>query len=198
MFKVLGCFYIWSKIRVMFKKLKELFLPKHSQVKFVCSSCGKEHDNWPALGYDSPASNLNEEERDKIEMLTSDCCVIKYDDQTDRFIRGVLKIPVNNSCQDLEYGIWVSLSEKSFDDYQANYNNNNSEGGYFGWIFNDIEGYSGTLLVPSDVCLQLDGLRPLIVPHQSCEHPLVYDYYNGISIAEAENRINAVIQKSGN
>jgi hypothetical protein len=184
----------------MFKKLKDFFTPKRKQAKFVCSCCGKEHDNWPALGYNSPTyySDLSDEDKETLAELNSDVCIIRHSDQTDRFVRGVLEIPVHDSCQNLSYGIWVSLSENSFEDYVINLDNENREGGYFGWICNNLEGYKTTLSIPSDVYLEPNGLRPLIVPHQSHEHPLVDDYYNGISIAEAEKRINAVIQNSGN
>lgn len=184
----------------MLKKFKSLFARKENQVKFTCSCCGKEYNEWPALVYSSPIyySNLSDDDKKNIAELTSDICIIHHSDQVDRFVRGVLKIPIIESCRYLEYGIWVSLSETSFEDYQVNYNNNNREGGYFGWTSNNIQGYENTLSIASDVYLQQNGLRPLVVPHQSHDHPLVGDYYNGISMDEAQKRIDAVIQKPGN
>ena len=184
----------------MLKKLKNLFARKQNQLKFKCSCCGKEHNEWPSLGYNCPAeySYLSEEDKKNIAELNSDVCIIRYSDQTDRFVRCVFEIPVRDSCQSLSYGIWVSLSEKNFEDYIVNFDDKNREGCYFGWISNNIEGYESSLSIPSDVYLQPNGFRPLMVPHESHDHPLVHDYYNGISIDEAEKRINTVIQSSGN
>lgn len=182
----------------MLGKLKGLFSSKEKVVKYKCSCCGKEHEEWPALVYDSPIyySDLSEEDKKNIAELTSDICIIKHPEHTHRFVRGVLNIPVNDSCCHLEYGLWVSLSEKSFEDYQDNYNNDDREGAYFGWTCNNIEGYDTTLSIASDVLVQKNGFRPYIVPHDGNDHVLVNDYYNGISLLEAEKRINAVIQKS--
>lgn len=109
----------------MFKKLKELFTPKQNKIEFICSCCGKEHAEWPSLGYNAPVyySYLPDEDKEAIAELSSVFCVIRHDGQVDRFVRVILKIKVHDSCLDLEYGVWVSLSEKSFEDYQGNYDN---------------------------------------------------------------------------
>ena len=52
-----------------------------------------------------------------------------------------LTIKENDHCEDLEYGLWVSLSEKSFEDYSANFINEHHEANYFGWVSNDIAEY---------------------------------------------------------
>lgn len=181
----------------MFEKLKFFFGVK-KPLEYKCSSCDKTHANWPALGYSSPVyySDLSADDKNGIAELSSDFCVIKNEDQTDRFIRGVLKVPVIDSCQDLEYGLWFSLSEKSFEDYKAKYYKEDNEDVYFGCISNNIEGYKSTIVIPCNVCVQMNGLRPLVIPHESHDHPLVSDFYNGISIVEAEKRINALIQQS--
>ncbi|WP_261512821.1 DUF2199 domain-containing protein [Chryseobacterium paludis] len=84
-------------------------------MKYVCECCGKEKEDWPALAYKSPASymELTKEELKNAE-LSSDLCVIEHPEQTDRFIRAVLVQEIIDSCQTLEYGVWVTLSEKSF------------------------------------------------------------------------------------
>lgn len=181
----------------MFGKLKEFFGVK-KPMEYKCSCCGKTHANWPALGYNSPDhySYLSDDDKKGNAELTSDTCIINYPDRVDRFVRGVLKIPVQNTCRHLEYGIWVSLSEQNFYDYLDNLDNESRSGGYFGWVCNTIYGYDKSLSIPSDVLVQPNGYRPLIVPHESHDHPVVIDFYNGISIAEAEKRINAVIQKT--
>jgi hypothetical protein len=93
------------------------------KIKYICSSCGQEHEEWPALTFRSPLPYdvLSEEEKQTIAEIDSDFCVITHSDQTDRFIRCVLNQKVNDYCENLQYGLWVSLSEKSFDDINPNF-----------------------------------------------------------------------------
>ena len=96
-------------------------MPKNT--KYNCSVCGKIHEEWPALTFDSP-DNYNElsvSEKETLGYLDSDFCVINYEDQIDRFIRCILIQKVNDHCEDLHYGLWVSLSEKSYIDYKENF-----------------------------------------------------------------------------
>jgi hypothetical protein len=86
------------------------------QTKYTCSNCGKEHEEWPALTYISSTNydTLSEEDKQNIAELTSNFCIITHPDQTDRFIRCTLTQKLIDHCEDLEYGLWVSLSEKEF------------------------------------------------------------------------------------
>jgi len=46
--------------------------------KYICSNCGQEHEEWPALSYSSPAhyNDLTDEEKKNIAELDSDFCII--------------------------------------------------------------------------------------------------------------------------
>lgn len=160
--------------------------------KYKCSSCGQEHDSWPALAFKSPDSYyfLSDEGKEKLAELSDDFCVITYPDRIDRFIRCTLTQKVIDHCEDLEYGLWVSLSEKSFQDYSDNYKNENHEVAYFGWLCNDVPDYTFDKSIPTSVYTRTGNDRPEIVPHKDCQHSFVFDYYNGITKAEAEKRIN--------
>lgn len=164
--------------------------------KYTCSHCGKEHEEWPALGYLSPTgyNTLSDYDKQTIARLDTDFCVIEYPDQTDRFIRCTMVQKVIDHCDVLEYGLWVSLSDKSFQDYSDNYSNENHETTYFGWLCNDLPEYdfSGGS-IPTTVFTQTGNQRPYIVPHHDFNHPFVFDYYNGITKAEAERRIKAML-----
>ncbi len=164
-------------------------------VKFTCSCCGLQHESWPALTFNSPSQYffLSEEDKDEIAEIGSDFCTITYTDHTAYFIRCRLIQQVNDSCQNLDYGIWASLSEKSFKDYKENYHNLKHETTYFGWLCNEIPGYEFDDSIPTDVVTQTGDSRPIVVPHDSCNHPFVYDYYNGISEVEALKRIREMI-----
>lgn len=165
-------------------------------IKYTCSCCGQQHEEWPALTYTSPTDYniLSEEDKQNIGELDSDFCVIHYSDQTDRFIRCTLTQKVIDHCEDLEYGLWVSLSEKSFQDYSDNYDNKEYETMYFGWLSNDLPDYEFKESIPTTVFTRTGNHRPEIVPHEGFDHPFVKDYYNGITKAEAEKRINAMLK----
>lgn len=160
-------------------------------MSYKCANCGNEHEEWPALTFSMPDAYywLSEEEKSSIADIGSDHCTITYKDQTDRFIRCTLTQKVDNHCEDLEYGIWVSLSEKSYNDYVDNFDNENHVTTYFGYLSNSIPGYEGTLNIHTNVNTRAGNHRPEVMPHDSFDHPFVTDYYNGISKDEAERRI---------
>lgn len=166
-------------------------------IKFICDCCGKEHESWPALTYNSPSSyyNLSPQEQEEIAVIDQDFCVIKYaDDDIDRFIRVVMIQKVNDHCDNLEYGFWVSLSEKSFKDYLENFDNENHETQYFGWLCNYISQYEFPESIPTTVVTKTGNDRPEIFPHQDFDHPFVKDYYEGITKEEAEKRIQGMLK----
>ena len=163
--------------------------------KYICKCCGKEIDEWPSLTFNSPDNYtvLSEEDKENIAMISDDMCVIQHPDQVDRFARVTLTQKVTDHCTDLDYGLWVSLSEKSFDDYYDNYNNENHVVTYFGWLCNDIWDYEFDKSIPMTIYTQPGNRRPIAVPHDDFDHPFVRDYYNGITKAEAEKRIHALL-----
>jgi hypothetical protein len=165
-------------------------------MKYTCSSCGQVHDEWPALVFSSPTSYnvLPDSMKEQIGELSDDFCIIRHPEQTDRFIRCTLTLKVIDHCEDLDYGLWVSLSEPSFQDYSDNFKDASHEATYFGWLSNDIPEYEILDSIPTTVFTRLNGQRPEIVPHEDFEHPLVHDYYHGIAKAAAERRIEAMLK----
>lgn len=86
--------------------------------KYRCGSCDEEHEGIPCPIYQSPMEYfaLSEEEKRTRATLTSDTCVI---DAQWYFIRVCLEIPIVGEEDHLEYGIWVSVSERSYGVYLA-------------------------------------------------------------------------------
>ena len=164
-------------------------------VKFKCSCCGSIHEEWPALAFASPDNYdcLSENDKKNIAYLNSDFCIINHEEQTDRFIRCTLIQKVNDHCEDLHYGLWISLSEKSYLDYKENFQKESEEKVYFGWLCNAILGYEFSESIPMNVVTRNNGLRPELFPHESFDHPFVKEYYNGILKAEAESRISEML-----
>jgi hypothetical protein len=163
--------------------------------EYKCSTCGKIHQELPALGFTSPEyySMLSEADKAQIAEISDDFCVINHTDQTDRFIRAVLSITIHDSCETLDYGVWVSVSEKSFNDYARNFKLETTKPIYFGRISNEILDYKTTTLgLHVNVKVRSGGIRPEILPHLT-EHPLIEDWENGITLEDAKNRINQAI-----
>lgn len=166
-------------------------------IKYTCSCCGQDHYEWPALTFKSPDNynTLPQKDKNKIAVIDNDFCVITHSDQTDRFIRCTLIQKVIGHCQDLEYGLWVSVSEESFNNYSDNYKNENHVATYFGWLSNDISEYEFKESIPTTIFTQTGNRRPEIVPHKDFDHPFVKDYYSEIPKAEAERRIIAMLDR---
>ena len=83
---------------------------------YICATCGKTHSDLPSIGFEVPFHYdiLSEKDKEEIALINEDLCRIEHATQTDYFIRAVLQIPIIDHEQTLDYGIWVSVSEKTF------------------------------------------------------------------------------------
>jgi hypothetical protein len=160
--------------------------------KYICSTCGKIHNDLPSIGFEVPFHYdiLSEIDKEEIALINEDLCRIEHATQTDHFIRAVLQIPIIDHEQTLDYGIWVSVSETTFKEYFLQMEEDKpEEKTYFGMISNWIGDYeTDTVGLHMNVETQLGNLRPFLVPHES-SHPLVGDWENGITYEEAERRV---------
>jgi hypothetical protein len=166
---------------------------------FPCSVCGQVHEGFPALAFDAPYHYhaLSAQEKKEIAELSSDFCIIHYPEQTDRFIRVVLNQKIIGCPDTLQYGVWVSLSKKSFEDYKENYQATNHVTTYFGYLSNQLPSYDDTLSIRTNVETAAGNDRPEIFPHaDQMEHAFVADYFEGITREEAEKRIHAAFSNT--
>ncbi len=171
---------------------------KQCDPKYVCAKCGRAHDELPALAFSSPDyyEYLKEEEKEGLADLSQDFCVITYPDQTDRFIRTTMTLRIIDACEDLDYGIWVSVSEHTFNEYRAEFKNSEAGRTYFGRICNEIPDYEeSTLGLHVNIETRADGVRPEIFPHDS-PHTLIKDWSEGITMQEARKRIDNLRRSS--
>ncbi len=170
-------------------------------MKFICNTFGEEHEEMPAIGYKVPFyyHALNDTEKNEIATLTADTCVVKEPENTFRFIRGVLIQKINDACQGLEYGMWVSLSEKSYNDYIENSEKEDHQEVYFGWLNCLLPDYEEEEMdsIKTQVITQGAGLRPIIKLNESQDNKsrFVDDYFSGITKEEAVKRINFALGK---
>lgn len=81
-------------------------------------------------------------------------------------------------------------------DYWEHFNDSDYEWKYFGWLSNEIPEYTFDMSIPVNVVTAKWNQRPEIFPHDDINHSFVYDYYNGITIADAEKRVEDIVEKS--
>jgi hypothetical protein len=157
---------------------------------FKCSCCGEIHEGSPSIGFRAPDQyiTLSEEQKARMATLSSDFCTIAHEGETDRFIRAVLEVPIVGVEEPFLWGVWVSLSEKSFNRYRETYENPVAGEGFFGWVCNEIKLYPYSRPRASDVIVQSGRDRPKVVLHRADteDDPLVIDQMHGISVARAQ------------
>lgn len=136
----------------------------------------------PSFGADSPLSyfEIPAEQRKGRASLGTDECVI---DGKMFFIRGCIEIPVHGEDEPFSWGVWVSLSEKSFATWLEYYESNQRShiGPFFGWLNAWLKPYPDTVNLKTMVHLRDNGIRPYI-ELEPTDHPLAVEQRNGISI----------------
>jgi hypothetical protein len=151
-------------------------------MKFKCACCDEIVEGIPTFGWDYPISYLDvpEEKRDEEVFLTEDLCVI-----ADKwfFVRGCIEIPVIGYEDLFISGVWVSLSEENFMEFQdfLDIEKRSHKGPYFGWLNASINNYPETENLKTMLHIRDDGIRPYIELEKT-EHPLALEQRNGITM----------------
>ncbi|MFZ1249396.1 MAG: DUF2199 domain-containing protein [Candidatus Saccharimonadales bacterium] len=170
------------------------FRPSQSKAKhIVCGCCGKPLEgNLPALTYAMPAYWDDDVAQLPNSELGSDFCCIEGKSY---FIRAVLQIPIIDSDQTLDWGVWVSLSETNAKRYSKVYGTpaELEEPIYFGWFSNILPDYPNTLNLKANVHLQGGNCRPLIELQHENDHPLCQEQHLGITLERAHEIIRSVL-----
>lgn len=150
---------------------------------YLCSVCGKIHEDLPDIGADRPDQwwTIPEAERAQRIRLTSDTCVI---DDEDYLIRGVIEIPILDHAERFGFGVWVSQKQENFQTYLNNFDSSEI-GPFFGWLCTRIAYYEqDTFLLKTMAHFRSGGLRPNI-QLEPTEHPLAIDQRQGVSLDKA-------------
>jgi hypothetical protein len=164
---------------------------------YTCGECAEEHHGLPAWGADAPAyyAQVDDLARRRAR-LTGDTCVV----DGHHFVRGCLEIPILGSHEWWSWGVWVSLSEKSYarvlellDDPARD-----REPPYFGWFSTTLPRllYPETLGLKAAVHERPPGERPLIILEPT-DHPLAVDQHEGISLERAREMAALLLGESG-
>jgi hypothetical protein len=149
---------------------------------YTCACCGETHDGLPpAIAFDAPAFWEPEMAGLPGHLLTSDSCVIP---EVGFFVRAVLRIPVLDSDQDFEWGVWISQSEANFRRIEAadRHRWRRRPPPTFGWLSSDLPGYGESCL---EVTTMLHDQGRVFRPLVSVEpgpHPLSVEQREGITI----------------
>jgi hypothetical protein len=153
---------------------------------YTCSCCGKHHEGSPSFCYAAPLyyEQLTNNEKN-LATLSGDLCKIGHPEGTHYFARVVLEIPIDGVNEPFSWGVWVSLSEASFERYTSTWNDHDESDSYFGWFSNRLPYYPDTTGLKTQVRPRKGGIRPYLVLEET-EHPLAMHFHNGITIQEAQ------------
>jgi hypothetical protein len=156
---------------------------------FKCSSCGEIHEGIPLdYGAQFPDAyfGVPPAERERRVSVTDDVCVI---DNEFFFIRGCLEIPILDGEDFFAWGVWCSLSEKSFKRVIELWDAEDieNEPPFFGWLNTSLPEkiYPETLNLKTNVQLKNNHQRPF-VEVEPTEHPLAVEQQNGITMKRVQ------------
>jgi hypothetical protein len=154
---------------------------------YTCSCCGKLHEGSPSFSCASPLhyALLSDLDKENKAILTSDLCTIAHGEQTDRFVRVVLEIPIHGVTEPFTWGVWVSLSDSYFERYTSTWGSHDESDSYFGWFSNALPHYPNTVNLKTMVRPRSGGLRPYLELEHT-DHPLSVHVHEGLTIEEAQ------------
>jgi hypothetical protein len=163
------------------------------QHAWTCSCCGKQHDELPldvGLLAPDPWLDLTEAERKVRGTLDRDVCTL----DTHNFVKGCLEVPIIDSGDMFVWGMWVSVSDKSFATILNLWNAEipDDQPPLFAWLCNNIGGYPQTFGLKTNLHLRNNGRRPFI-KLEPTEHPLAREQRDGITLKRVEEIISAVL-----
>jgi hypothetical protein len=153
---------------------------------FWCGSCGEHHEGVP-LSYGSPAPAYWHHGLDGRAdcFLAEEQCVVNGEHF---FLRGRLVLPVIETGDEFDWGVWVSVSRASYDRILDSWDDPDRvrEPPCFGWLSSDIAGYEPTTLnLKTRLHTQPVGYRPTI-ELEPTDHPLAVEQRHGIPLARVQ------------
>jgi hypothetical protein len=167
-----------------------------SSYKWTCKCCGVEKIGFPpALAFGAPDAwrELDQAVRDSSNIDDDFCLVEKPDGTRLHYIRCVMELPLilsDNSVGEFQFGVWMSVSERSWNIYQDGYDTENfAEEGCFGYLSNQISAYPDSFNLPADVYFRKEGWRPLVLLHNG-PNALIFDQQNGMRVEVLESLLS--------
>jgi hypothetical protein len=163
---------------------------------WTCRCCGKQFSTLPltfASAAPDPWFAIPQAERGKRTLLGSDQYII---DDKQFFIRGCLEIPILGRSESFDWGVWVSLSQSSFervgDLWETDIREN--EPTFFGWLCTKLSVYPETFGLKTKVHLRKGAQRPFIEVEPTA-HPLAQEQRTGITLQRVEEIATALLSR---
>ena len=160
-------------------------------MSFVCSVCGKQHDERLLdirLGLPDAIHALDPDVREARTWVGDDFAVL---DDERFFVRGLLELPIPDLANRFGYGAWVEVSMETFRTLMTRWHEPQQ--------FEPVAGYLANVLEPYERTLGLAAtLRPIsadrlpAIDLADAQHELVHDQREGIS-AERADELAAVV-----
>jgi hypothetical protein len=152
-------------------------------MRFTCATCGAELDiDEISFGTAAPVqwNLLSNDERSR-SLLSGEQCEIQSHEGRSFYIRACLEIPIRDTDRAFTWGVWCSLSEKSYVEISKHWDDSArlSIGPHFGWLCTKIPAYPDTVFLKTMVHQREVGVRPL-VELEATNHPLAIDQREGI------------------
>jgi hypothetical protein len=163
---------------------------------WTCRCCGKQFSTLP-LSFAATAPDswfaIPAAERQKRALLTSDQCIL---DNKYFFVRGCLEIPIVARSESFDWGLWVSLSQASFEHVNnlRDTNVRKTEPSLFGWLCNELSIYPQTFGLKTKVHLRSGGQRPFIELEPTA-HPLAQEQRSGRTLQRVEEIASALLPR---
>lgn len=187
-------------LNIGYVMIGRLFGKKTFQYK--CHECGKIHEGSPSFSFKYPIYyfDVPEDEREKRISISDDLCQIEpsLDDADGAIIyciRVILEIPIKGSNEPFTWGVWVTQSKDSFEQYVATFSEDQSAQQSFGWLAVNMPFYNESAINAPLVNLECEvhlgslGQRPKVVLWENT-HSLAVDQRDGISWEKASRIAN--------
>jgi hypothetical protein len=153
-------------------------------LEYTCRCCGDVHVGLPAWHFDMPVQALAIPTSDRAMrmQLTADDCVI---DQREFYIKALLEVPVIGVDEPFTWGVWLSLSEASHEQYVALFHDEQrASASFFAWLCNTVPGFPETQLLKTMIHIRPYPTRPS-VELEPTDHPLAIAQRTGLSRSQA-------------
>lgn len=153
-------------------------------LEYTCSSCGEVHVGLPAWHFAAPVQALAipVAERAIRVALTADDCII---DEREFYVKGLLEVPVIGAEEPFTWGVWLSLSTESYQQFvDLFHDEDRTSTSFFGWLCNTVPGFPETQLLKTMLHVRPYPTRPY-VELEPTEHPLAVAQRTGVSQSQA-------------
>lgn len=147
----------------------------------ICSKCGEDHPlEEMELTFRRPddAAKLSPEDRDRLLQENDDLCIIEG---KRFFIRGLLPLPVNSREHPYCIGLWVEVSQSSFERIYELWDSAGqlNEPAFAARIANEVPTAMGSIGLDAELRLTGPTTRPDVFV-KSRNHPLFLEQTAGI------------------